>query len=66
LVLKIERGETRDLDSEIFALRRAAPNSTMPPVPEAAAAMRECDYPAVQRALATLLPPSPVQRGLPP
>ncbi len=55
VVVRIERGETRDLEPVIRAIRTTTPKAASVCCLEAAAATREFNYPAAQRALATAL-----------
>ncbi len=52
-VARIELGKTADLDGLLLDMRSATPKAASVCVLEAAAATREGDYPAAQRALAT-------------
>lgn len=63
IVVQIERGDTAAADCDINVLRRAIPKSASMPILEAAAAVRDGDYPAAQRALgvAVRLRPSDAQ-----
>ncbi len=61
---RIEKNDTGDLDTMLLDLRAATPKAASVCVLEAAAATREFNYPAAQRALTSAMRLKPDDAGL--